>query len=141
MKIEKGDKVRFHFTGKFDNGDIFSSSKDKEPLEYEIGKANILKPIEDGLIGMKESEKKEIFVSAEQGYGNKDQRLVRKVPAKMLKEPTFVIGQHIKVKTENEQVITAKVVDIGRDTVTIDLNHPLAGKNLNFEVEVVEVKK
>lgn len=139
MVVKRGSLVKFHYTGKFDDGKIFSSSKRKGLIECKVGEGRLVRGIEDGLMGMKKSEKKEIVVPPDKGYGQRDRSLVIKVNKNILQNSNVEIGEVIKVKDERGKVLKAEVLAIETDTVTLDFNHPLAGKTLKFDVEVVEI--
>ncbi|MBU4140672.1 MAG: FKBP-type peptidyl-prolyl cis-trans isomerase [Candidatus Omnitrophica bacterium] len=140
MIVKKGSLVKLHFTGKLENGEVFGSSIDSEPIECRIGEDKLIKGIEEELIGMKEAEKKEIVVYANKGYGKRDKSLVKKTSKDILGSRNIEIGQAIKLKSETGRVINAEVLAIESDTVTLDLNHPLAGKTLKFDIEIVEIR-
>lgn len=139
MLVERGSLVKFHYTARFDKGELFVSSVGKEPVKYKVGEGRLIKGIEDGLVGMKKSEKKEIVVPPDKGYGRRDKDLVRKVNKNILPDSNLEIGQVIETRNKERNVRTAKVLAVEADTVTLDFNHPLAGKTLKFDIEVVEI--
>ena len=140
MIAKEGNLVKFHFTGKLENDKVFGSSIDSEPIECRIGEDKLIKGIEEGLIGMKEAEKKEIVVYANKGYGKRDKSLVKKTSKDILGSRNIEIGQVIKLSSESGRVLNAEVLAIESDTVILDLNHPLAGKTLKFDIEIVEIR-
>lgn len=141
MLVKNSSLVKFHFTGRFDNGKVFGSTIGKEPIECRVGEEKFAKGLEEGLVGMKESEKKEIVVPPEKGYGWRDETLIKKMPRDILKDKgkDVKIGQLIEIDYETGLVFNAQVLAIHTDSVTLDLNHPLAGKTVKFDVEVVKV--
>lgn len=139
MIVKEGSLVKFHFTGKLENGKVFGSSIDNEPIECRVGEDKLIRGIEEGLIGMKEAEKKEIVVYPNKGYGKRDKSLVKKASKDILAGRNTEIGQVIKLRSETGRILNAEVLAIEADTVTLDLNHPLADKKLKFDIEIVEI--
>lgn len=140
MIVKKGNIVKFHYSGKFDNGEVFNSSKDKEPAVCEVGKGRLIRGLEEGLVGMKEQEKKEVVIPADKGYGPRDQNLVMKMNKNILGNREVKIGQIIKIRNEQGKVFETEVLAIEADIVTLDFNHPLAGKTLKFDIEILEIQ-
>jgi FKBP-type peptidyl-prolyl cis-trans isomerase SlyD len=136
--IQKGATVRIHYTLSVD-GVILDSSAEGDPLVYVQGSGQIIPGLEDQLEGLKTGDKKEVMVAPEKGYGPVDPQAFQKVPrgafenAKDLKIGDIVSGQM------GEQVFNAVVSALDLEDITLDFNHPLAGKTLRFAVEVVEV--
>ena len=136
--IKKGSAVKIQYTLSVD-GVILDSSPEGDPLSYVHGAGQIIPGLEDQLAGLKAGDKKEVTVSPENGYGPIDPNALQKVPkaafdnAQTLKIGDIVSGQM------GEQVFNAVVSQIGPEEITLDFNHPLAGKTLRFAVEVVEV--
>ncbi len=140
MIVKEGNLVKFVFSGKLVIGEVFGSSIDSEPIECRIGEDKLVKGIEEGLIGMKESQKREIVVYPNKGYGKRDKSLVKKASKDILGSRNIEIGQVIKLRSETGRILNAEVLAIESDTVTLDLNHPLAGKKLKFDIEIVEIR-
>ncbi len=139
MKVEKGKTVRMHYTGKLEDGTVFDTSEGKEPLEFVYGEGSIIPALERQLEGMEEGEKKEITVEAKDAYGEVDPSAVQQIPRSQLPdniEPK--VGMQLLAQTEAAS-IPVTIIDVDDETVTIDFNHPLAGKNLIFDVEIVSV--
>ena len=139
-KVEKGNKVKVEYTGKFDDGTVFDTSEGREPLEVEVGAGRVIKGFDDALSGMKKGDEKEIKIKPEEGYGMPNPELVKEIRRDNLpKEPEPKEGMVLIMKTPDGNQFPAKISKVEGDKVTIDLNHPLAGKNLNFKIKVVEV--
>ena len=145
MKIVKGNKVKVEYEGKFDNGEIFDSSKHGEhshPLEFVVGKGQVISGFEEAVIGLKKGDEKEIKLESEEAYGNYDSTLKREIPKDVIPE-----GQEIKegtiivMQTPEGYKLPARIVSISDDSFTIDLNHPLAGKKLIFNIRVINVEE
>jgi len=137
MAVKDGDKVKIHYTGKLDDGTVFDSSEGKEPIEFTLGEHKVIKGFEEGVIGMKPGDKKTIDIPSEKAYGPRNEQLIQEVPKTMFKDFTPEIGQQIGMMTQQGQPLQAKVLEVGDEKVKLDLNHPLAGKNLHFDVELV----
>ncbi|HNV72641.1 MAG TPA: peptidylprolyl isomerase [Candidatus Ozemobacteraceae bacterium] len=138
--ITQGSLVAIHFTGKLENGEIFDSSAGNEPLKFKVGAGHVIDGLDEGIIGMRAGQVRDIKVTPEKGFGSYEDSSVLSVErAAMGKNMQPKPGMLIDIQTENGQRIPGTIVDVTEDTVKIDLNHPLAGKNLNFNVEVVEV--
>ncbi|MBW2963637.1 peptidylprolyl isomerase [Candidatus Woesearchaeota archaeon] len=141
MPVKKGDKVKVEYEGKLDDGTVFDSSeKHNKPLEFEAGSGKVIKGFDEAVIGMEKGQEKEIKIPAEEAYGQPNPQLIKKFPRdKLPKEPEPKPGMMLAVGTPDGQQLPAMIKEVNENEVTIDLNHPLAGKNLNFKVKVVEI--
>lgn len=138
MPVKKGDKVKLHLSGKLKNGKVFAATEGKKPVEFRVGAGEILPGIDEEVIGMEKGEEKEITVPAGKGFGKKKEELVVKVAKDMFEGKKLEVGQRISVQTQQGRGRSAQVMKIGEDRITLDLNHPLAGKELIFKIKVVE---
>jgi FKBP-type peptidyl-prolyl cis-trans isomerase SlpA len=138
-KVESGKTISVHYTGKFDNGEVFdtSLSEGREPLHLILGQGSLIPGFEKGLINMKEGEKKTLNIDPTEAYGEYLDGLVTTVTKDKLPEG-FKIGDVLQ-STGPKGTINVTVKEINEDKVTIDANHPLAGKKLIFEVEVLKI--
>ena len=145
MKIVKGNKVKVEYEGKFDNGEIFDSSKHVEhshPLEFVVGKGQVIPGFEEAVIGLKKGDEKEIKLESEEAYGNYDSTLKREIPKDVIPEGQEIKeGMIIVMQTPEGYKLPARIVSISDDSFTIDLNHPLAGKKLIFNIKVVGIEE
>jgi len=137
MKIEEGKKVKVHYTGKFDNNEVFDSSEGKDPLEFTVGQGQLIPGFENGVLGMEAGEKKTVEIEADQAYGEVRDDLFSEVDKAQLPEGVKE-GQVLQAMT-NAGPMNVTVKEIKEDKATIDANHPLAGKKLIFDLEIVEV--
>ncbi len=137
--IEDGSKVSIHYTLRVD-GEVVDSSEGQEPLEFQQGSGQIIPGLEAALAGMASGDSKEVVVPPETAYGPVNPEAIQTVP-KTAFETTegLQVGGVIAGETSDGRKFRARVSDIGLETVTLDLNHPLAGKTLHFSVEVVSV--
>jgi len=135
--IEKGSKVKVHYTGKLEDNNIFDSSVEREPLEFVVGEGKLIPGFENGIMGLNTGDKKTIEIKAEEAYGQIREELISEVPKENLPEGVEV-GAMLQAQTE-QGPINVTVTEIGETTAKVDANHPLAGKKLIFELEVMEV--
>jgi len=139
MTVKKGDKIKVEYTGTLDDGTVFDSSeKHGQPLEFEVGSGQIIKGFDDAVIGMEKGDEKEIKIESKDAYGEHDPNRIQKVPKDKL--PADVKeGAMLVVKLPNGAQMPVKVAEVGETEVTVDMNHPLAGKTLNFKIKVVDI--
>jgi peptidylprolyl isomerase len=141
-KAKKGDTVRVHYTGKFDNGTIFDTSKESgEPLQFTVGDDEIINGFSVGVVGMTPGQEKTILVKSTEAYGPHVKELVTDIDRMHLPEEMQIeIGQQLEIsdKDETEPVIVT-ITHVSKENVTVDGNHPLAGKDLTFDIELVEI--
>jgi FKBP-type peptidyl-prolyl cis-trans isomerase SlyD len=140
MTIAPDQVVSIRYTLKNDAGDVLDSSSDGEPLTYLHGHGNLIPGLERELAGKKPGDKLQVKIAPAEGYGEYDKALVQRVPRRALKGvPNVRVGMRLQAQTgRGERAVT--VTQLTGDLVTLDGNHPLAGQNLNFEVEVGEVR-
>lgn len=136
--MKPGSKVKVHYTGTLNDGTIFDSSKDRGPLEFTIGNGEVIAGFENGVKEMKLNEEKTIQIEAKDAYGERDERMVVSVPREKF-PPEVEAGGTLILKGPNGERLPAVVKEVNDDIVLIDLNHPLAGKELTFKVKVVGI--
>ena len=140
-QIKENNTVKVHYTGKLPDGQIFDSSVGKEPLEFTLGKGQIIPGFEKGLIDMKVDEKKTITIAKEEAYGEVNEALKQEVNKSELPQDIEpAVGMGLVSRSPDGQEMNLVVVEVKEDSVIIDGNHPLAGKDLIFDLEVVEIK-
>ncbi len=139
---QNGHYVSVHYTGRLDNGEIFDSSEGKEPLQFQLGSGAIIKGFNDAVVGMSIGEEKEVTIPPEEAYGYRDEELVRPVPRAMFgTELEPQVGMVIGVQMENGARVPATITEVGVDSVTLDMNPPLAGKTLTFNIKLLEISE
>jgi len=139
-QAKEGDKVKVHYTGKLEDGTVFDTSENRPPLEFEIGKGNVIPGFEQGVVGMVLNDKKTVTIPADEAYGQRRDELSVEVSKSDFPpdiEPN--IGQQLQIKRPDDNVIDVTITNVEGDKVTIDANHPLAGKTLVFDIELVEI--
>lgn len=140
-KAKNGDTVKVHYTGSLGDGTIFDSSEGKDPLQFTIGEGQLLHAFEQGVIGLAEGESKNIRLAAQEGYGLKHDKLIGKLPLEALPEDLAPeIGMRLQMKTDDDQLIILKIIEVSEHDFTVDANHELAGEDLNFEIELIEIE-
>jgi FKBP-type peptidyl-prolyl cis-trans isomerase SlyD len=136
MQITKNKVAAIHYTLKDNGGTIIDSSEGREPLSYLHGAGNLIMGMEEGLEGKAKGDKFNLKISPEKGYGEKDENLIQQVPRSAFGDQEIKPG--MRFSTNQGGVVT--VTTVGLETITVDGNHPLAGVELNFAVEVMEVR-
>jgi len=141
MPVKKGDKVKVEYEGTLEDGTVFDSTeKHGEPLEFEVGSGQLITGFDDAIVGMKKGEEKEVTLEPGDAYGDHNPELMKKVPrAQMPKNEELEPGMMLMLTLPNGMQFTAQVVEVDTETITLDLNHPLAGKTLNFKIKVVDI--
>ncbi|MBI4484002.1 MAG: peptidylprolyl isomerase [Acidobacteria bacterium] len=139
MSIEKGCVVQLHYTGQFESGEVFDSSLGKDPLEFKVGDGQVIKGIEEAVLGMVEGESKRVCLAPDDAYGPAGNDLIYTVPRENLPDQSYDAGAWMELHTQSGRVLNARIVTCDEQNVTFDFNHPLAGKTLVFQVEVVSV--
>lgn len=140
VKVEKNKVVSFHYTLK-EGGKKVESSRGEEPLAYLHGHDQIIPGLEKALAGKEVGAKFAIEVSPDQGYGDYDDDLVATLPKNQFKDPKELkVGAMFQFVAPDGEVAVARITAVGKESVTVDQNHPFAGKDLHFEVEVVEIR-
>ncbi len=140
MQAKNGDKIKIHYTLKVDDGEVVESSAGSAPLEFTLGEGKMIRGFEKGVIGMKQGESKTITVLPEEGYGHHEDKKVfeltrEKVPQGL--DPQ--VGRSIRLHRPDGQSFNVTVLDITEKGFKMDANHPLAGKKLIFDLELVEI--
>lgn len=139
-QIKANDKVKVHYKGKLSNGEVFDSSLEREPLEFQMGQGQLIPGFENGLIDMSINEKKTIVIPSAEAYGEARPELVQEVPNdKLPPEIKPEVGMGLVSTTPEGQEIQLVVKEVKDDAIVVDGNHPLAGQELTFEVEVLAI--
>jgi peptidylprolyl isomerase len=135
-----GDTVMLHYIGRFEDGRVFDSSAEKDPIPVEIGAGKIIKGLEKAMLGMQTGEKKTVTVKPEEGYGNYNENLLIEMPKKRIPENISPEkGMLLQLVDKNGLKLPVIVNEILDESIRLDANHPLAGKVLVFDIEVVKI--
>jgi len=139
-QVKAGDKVRIHYTGTLADGTTFDSSQGRDPLEFTVGSGQIISGLDREVEGMKVGDKQTVTVPAEEAYGAHDPAKVQQVPRSALPpelEPQE--GMQLQAQTPQGGQVALMITSVGEQEITVDANHPLAGKDLVFDIEMVEI--
>jgi FKBP-type peptidyl-prolyl cis-trans isomerase 2 len=139
-QVKNGDTVRVHYTGSLSDGQIFDSSVDREPLEFTVGEHRVVPGFEQAVLGMSVGESKTAHLPADQAYGQRDDRLVIQVSKDQLPPNMAVkLNDRLQMQSRDGRVMNVTVAEISDDSLVLDGNHFLAGKDLIFDIELVEI--
>ncbi len=140
MSVKKGNSVKVHYTGKFEDGTVFDSSVEKEPLSFTPGNGELIAGFEKAVLGMNPGDKKTETIAANDAYGEHKKDLLFVVDKKLVPEHiTPEVGMQLEVTQKDGTKNTVTIFEVSENNITLDANHPLAGKTLIFEIELVEV--
>ena len=137
---QEGNTVSIHYTGTLSDGTEFDSSRDREPISFELGAGQVIPGFNDSVLGMSVGETKSFTILSENAYGPRNEQAVQNVGKSSFPEDyEYVIGQQVHGTGNNGQPFLATITSVQDEDVTLDFNHPLAGKDLNFDVELVSI--
>ena len=139
--VKKGDRVKVQYTGTLQDGTIFDKSKEGKPLEFTVGSGQIIPGFDKAVEGMKLNEEKKVTLKPEDAYGKRDETAIREFPKNSLPE-NFKPEKGIMIKLQDQtgRAMPGTVTDIAENNITVDLNHPLSGKDLTFNIKVVGIE-
>jgi peptidylprolyl isomerase len=140
MKTKDGDKVKVHYTGKLEDGEVFDSSRDRQPLEFTVGDGDVIPGFEKAVLDMEVGEQKSVQIEPDEAYGPRREELVVDVERSELPshiEPS--VGQRLQMQQPEGGTVKLLITDMNDETITLDANHPLAGMTLFFELEMMEI--
>lgn len=139
--VKPNDKIKVQLVGTFDDGTVFDKSDEKHPMEFVVGESTVHKKFDEAVIGMKLNQEKVVKIKANEAFGKREENLRRELPRSILPDNAPVdIGGIIAFKDENGNVVSAPVTDITKDKLIVDLNHPLAGKDLNYKIKIIDIQ-
>lgn len=139
-QVKTGDTVRIHYTGTLNDGTQFDSSAGRDPLQFEVGSGQIIPGLDREIPGMNVGDKKTVNIPAAEAYGEVNPQMQQSIPrAQIPAEIPLEIGARLQMQTPEGQVIPVTVAAVDEQAVTLDANHPLAGKDLTFDIELVSI--
>ncbi len=142
LMVEEGKFIVIHYTGTFDDGEVFDTSKDRDPLEFQVGSGMVIPGLDKAVAGMAIGDIKDIHIEADEAYGDYDDTRKQSYPLEDVKQSFDPqIGMNIAVQLDNGHQVPATVSEVTDAEVVIDMNHPLAGKALNFNIELLEINE
>jgi peptidylprolyl isomerase len=140
QQAKSGDTVKVHYSGRLTDGTQFDSSAGREPLEFQVGNGDVIKGFDEGVTGMSVGDKKTVHIPADEAYGQKDDERIIKFPrSNFPPDLKPEVGMQLNMTNGGGQVIPVTVLDVDADNVTLDANHPLAGQDLIFDIELVSI--
>jgi peptidylprolyl isomerase len=140
VQAKQGDAVAVHYTGKLDDGTVFDSSEGREPLEFSIGGGNVIPGFEEAVLGMSPGESKTATIPADDAYGPYYEERVLVVDREQMPADMPVdVGLQLQIQQQGGMVIPVVITDVTGSQVTLDANHPLAGEDLTFEIQLVSI--
>ncbi len=139
-EVKNGDTVRIHYTGTLTDGSVFDSSEGRDPLEFTVGSGQVIAGMDAGLPGMVVGDKKRLEIPAADAYGPLNPEARQAIPREGIPDDIpLELGTQLQMQSPEGHVLPVTVVEVTESTVTLDANHPLAGKDLNFEIELVSI--
>ena len=140
QQAQNGDKVKVHYHGKLRSGETFDSSEGREPLEFTVGSGQVIKGFDDGVTGMQVGDKKTVEINVEDAYGEKSEDMIIEFPKEQFPGAMSPeVGQQLMMSNGSGQSFPVTIMEVRDDSVLLDANHPLAGQDLIFDIELVEI--
>ncbi len=139
-QVKQGDTISVHYTGKLADGTIFDSSYGRAPIQFTLGQGKLIAGFEKAVIGMKTGEKKTAIIPVLEAYGPRHDKAVVEMERKNLPQNLIPqVGQRLELTQDDESTVLVTVTAVTEAAITVDANHPLAGKDLTFEIELVSI--
>src|SRR5688572_12284172 len=139
-QAKSGDTVKVHYSGRLTDGTTFDTSSGRDPLEFKVGNGDVIKGFDEGVTGMAVGDKKTVHIPADEAYGQKeDERVIQFPRANFPPDMEPEVGMQLNMTNGTGQVIPVVVTDVDNENVTLDANHPLAGQDLIFDIELVDI--
>lgn len=140
QQVKKGDTIRIHYHGKLNNGETFDSSEGREPLEFEVGSGMVIPGFDKGVIGMNVGDKKTVNIPVEEAYGPKNDEMIIDFPKDRFPDDMQAeVGMPLTMSDGSGQNFRVIIKEVKENSVVLDANHPLAGEDLTFDLELVEI--
>src|SRR5215213_5861234 len=140
QQVKSGDKVKVHYNGKLQNGETFDSSEGREPLEFTVGGGQVIKGFDEGVMGMQVGDKRTVEIEVGNAYGEKNEDMIIEFPKTQFPEDMNPeVGMQLMMNNGQGQSFPVLVKEVKEDSVLLDANHPLAGEDLVFDIELVEI--
>lgn len=139
-QAKNGDTVKVHYTGRLGDGRVFDSSANRDPLQFTIGTGQVIPGFEEGVVGMELGQSKTVNIPADQAYGPRRDEMTVQVPKTQLPEDMSPeVGDQLQMRSQTGQPVLVTVTDVNDEAIELDANHPLAGEDLTFDIELVEI--
>jgi FKBP-type peptidyl-prolyl cis-trans isomerase 2 len=142
MTVKKGDSVKVHYKGTLTDGQLFDTSEGRDPLEFKVGEGMVIAGFDNALIGMAIGEKKTVNIPVDEAYGQKSEDMIIKMPKDQIPaDMDPQMGQELNLTDQDGNIIPVKVVGVSNAELILDANHPLAGMDLNFDLELISINE
>ncbi|MBS7644893.1 MAG: peptidylprolyl isomerase [Candidatus Bathyarchaeia archaeon] len=141
MPISVGDEVAVHYTVRLDTGEVIETTRDGEPPVFRIGSQELLPSLEEAMMGLEKGDRKEITVPPSEGFGEWREDLLQEVPESIFEDRPPKLGSLVELRSRDGRRLLATVHEVKEDSVILDLNHPLAGQTLIFDIEIMDIHK
>lgn len=139
--VKKGDTISVNYTGRFIDGKVFDSSDGRSPLKFTVGEGQLVRGFDNAVVGMQTGEKKTVTIAPAEGYGEYiDEKLLDIPKANIPDDMDLETGMHVQLADQEGRAVPAVVAEVVDEAIRLDLNHPLAGKTLIFDIEIVEIE-
>jgi len=139
-KAKNGDMVKVHYTGKLEDGTVFDTSDENTPLQFTVGEGKLIAGFEEAVVGMEPGESRTIQIPAEKAYGPHRDEMVMTIDRKKVPENINPeVNQMLQVRQKDGKTFNVKVTEVSEESLTLDANHPLAGKDLFFDIRLAEI--
>jgi len=139
-KVKDGDTVKVHYTGKLKDGSVFDTSAEREPLEFKLGEGQLIPGFEKAVVGLNVGDSTEVDIPSTEAYGEAREDLIISVPKDQLPDDVEPqVGMQLQVNQPDGQPVPVRIAEVGDTELKLDANHPLAGKDLSFEIELVDI--
>lgn len=139
-KVKDGDTVKVHYTGTLEDGSVFDTSEEREPLEFTLGQGQLIPGFEKAVKGMSVGDSAEVDIPSEEAYGEAREDLIISVPKNQLPDDVEPqVGMQLQVNQQDGQPIPVRITEVGDEELKLDANHPLAGEDLTFQIELVDI--
>lgn len=139
-QVKQGDSVKIHYTGRLDDGTVFDSSRERDPLEFTVGAGMVIPGFDEAVVGMEVGDEKTAEIPSDEAYGpHREDLLLSVSPERFPDDLDPEVGQQLQMQTGDGQTFVASVAEVGDEAVVLDANHPLAGKDLTFDIELVSI--
>jgi peptidylprolyl isomerase len=140
QQVKNGDTVKVHYHGRLTDGSTFDSSDGREPLEFQVGSGSVIKGFDDGVMGMSVGDKKTVNIPADDAYGERNPEMLVEFPREQFPDDMKPeVGMRLNMTNGSGQVVPVSIVEVKDDAVVLDANHPLAGEDLIFDIELVSI--
>jgi peptidylprolyl isomerase len=139
LQANRGDTVKVHYTGRGAGGKVFATSRDRQPVRFALGAGQVMPGLEEAVVGMRQGESKSVEIPASAAYGPRRGDMVVEIDRRHVPSELQEVGQQVRLNRGGGETISAVVMQVSEGSVILDANHPLAGQDVTFDLELVEI--